>query len=121
MLVTYLGSSTSEKPVSLKLISRMLGIPYRFLCQLAVEMKNGGILVSKEGRGGGYELVSNWAEIVLYDLMVILGENRNLVECLGTGGKCGQSHGCKQRKIWQELENKITSELKKIKLKDLTK
>jgi len=119
MLVMFLAKNEKNNKVSLMEVSKELALPYRFLSQMASEMKNGGLLVSKEGRSGGYKLVSDWQKFSLYDLIVILGEDRNMVECLCEKGKCKMSSECKLRSVWEKLETGFVTELKQIKLVDL--
>ena len=116
MTLMFLAKKGNGKKISLVTVSEELDLPYRFLSRVASEMKNGGLLVSKEGRGGGYELASDWQKFSLYDLIVILGENRNMVECLCRQRKCKMSSDCKLKSIWRKLENGFVDQLRQIKL-----
>ena len=120
MLVSYL-SENMDKYVSLTEVCGKLVLPYRFLGQLAVELKNGGLLKAREGRGGGYSLAKDWKEVSLYDLIVMLGEDKALVECLCEGGdcSCGRQVECKLKKLWARLEGVFREEIKKVKLGDI--
>ena len=115
-LINFL--TKKQKRVSLKTISISLGLPYRFLAQLAANLKQGGVLNSKEGKDGGYCLTEEWRDKNLYDLMMVLGENKHLVECLGDGA-CNRKDTCKVKNIWQNLENDMVNSLKKIKINQI--
>lgn len=119
MLVMFLAKNDKNEKVSLLAVSSELGLPYRFLSQMASVMKNGGLLVSKEGRSGGYRLANGWQKFSLYDLIVLLGEDRNMVECLCGNGKCKMSTECKLKTVWKKLETGFVAELRQIKLVDL--
>ena len=119
MLVMFLAKNGNNEKVSLLTVSKELDLPYRFLSQMASEMKKSHLLVSKEGRNGGYSLASAWKKFSLYDLIVILGEDRNMVECLCRTGRCKMSSSCKLKSIWQKLETGFIDQLRQIKLDDL--
>jgi len=119
MLVMFLTKNNEKGSVSLFEVSKELSLPYRFLSQMASEMKKGNLLVSKEGKGGGYKLTRDWYKYSLYDLMAMLGDNRNMVECMCKTGKCKMSSGCKLKSVWQKLELGFVNQLKQIKLVDL--
>lgn len=121
LVLSYLfkRSRREDDLVSLKLVSKDLDLPYRYLCKLAAEMKNGGFLESKEGRVGGYKVV-DLERFSLYDLFCSLEEERNLVECLCKDGKCKMMGICGKSKIvWRKLWNKFLDEMKKIKLTEM--
>ena len=121
MLVSHLSES-KDKFTSLTKVCGELVLPYRFLGQLAVELKNGGLLKAREGRGGGYSLAKDWNEVSLYDLIVMLGEDKALVECLCEGGSCSygkQQVECKLKKLWVRLERVFKEEIKRVKLGEI--
>ncbi len=107
------------KVVSLMEVSKELGLPYRFLGQVAIDLRKGEIIEGREGKMGGYVLVKGWKDKTLYDLLTALGENRGMVKCLGEGMVCSREKGCKMRNIWQKLESDFLSDLKKIKLSEI--
>jgi Rrf2 family protein len=107
------------KVVSLMEVSKELGLPYRFLGQVAIDLRKGGIVEGKEGKLGGYVLKKDWKDKTLFDLLTALGENKGMVKCLGLGEKCIRQEGCKMRNIWQKLEENFLNDLKKIKLNEI--
>ena len=120
MLVFYL-SDTKGKYISLTEVCRELALPYRFLGQLAVGLKNGGLLKAREGRGGGYGLAKDWQGVSLYDLIVMLGEDKALVKCLCDGDNCvcSRQAKCKLKKLWARLEGVFREEIKRVKLGEI--
>ncbi|HQI13275.1 MAG: Rrf2 family transcriptional regulator [Candidatus Shapirobacteria bacterium] len=117
VLVKYL-SVNKDKNVSLGEIAERLNLPPRFLSQIAVGLKKGKILKSHEGKKGGYILEKNWEKKSIYDLIVALGEDKKMVECLGEK-KCRRSNICKLRSFWEKIDKKWYLELKKVKLKEI--
>ncbi len=116
--ISYLARNKG-KMLSLRQVAEGLNLPYRFLAQLVMKLKKEGMVTSREGKGGGYKLAGGWGEKSVYDLLEALGENRRMASCLSSGGSCCREKECKIKKIWVRLETSLTSELKKIKLKEI--
>lgn len=110
---------TGDKAVSLMEVSKKTGLPYRFLGQVAIDLRKGGIVEGREGKMGGYVLTKGWKDKTLYDLLTALGENKGMVKCLGESGECVRKDGCKMRNIWQKLEFNFLNDLKKIRLNEI--
>lgn len=111
-------SKNKDKNISLTEAAKKLFLPYRFLGQLATNLKLGGIIDAQEGKSGGYQLVEGWESKSLYDLLEVLGENKAIVTCLGDKG-CVRAEGCGLKKIWEKVEKSWYLELKKVKLSDI--
>lgn len=116
LLISKLAEN-QDKTTSLREVSKKTALPYRFLGQLASYLKQGGILESKEGVGGGYRLRDGWRDKSFYDLLVILQEDKHMVTCLkGSGKSCARVGRCGMQKIWQDVEDVFVNELKNLKL-----
>lgn len=110
---------TGDEVVSLMEVSKKTDLPYRFLGQVAIDLRKGGIIEGREGKMGGYILKSGWKDKTLYDLLDVLGENKGMVKCLEHEGVCSREDGCKMKNIWQKLEEDFKNDLKKIKLSEI--
>lgn len=117
ILIAHMASN-KDKIISLTEAAKKLSLPYRFLSQLAVLLKEGRILQSKEGKTGGYSLATGWKKKNLYDLMVILGEDKKMVRCTGEV-TCPRLENCRMKGIWNLLEKNFIIELKKNKLNEI--
>ncbi|MCX6726599.1 MAG: Rrf2 family transcriptional regulator [Candidatus Shapirobacteria bacterium] len=117
VFIAYL-SKNRQDVISLTEAAEKLNLPYRFLGQLAGKLKLAGLITSKEGKTGGYILSNDWENKSLYDLIEALGENKHLVKCLGSN-VCARAEKCQMRGVWGRIESGFTTELKKIKLKEL--
>jgi len=111
-------SHSKGKNVSLTEAAKKLHLPYRFLGQLATNLKAGGIIESREGKSGGYQLVKGWEKKNLYDLLGALGENKAMVTCLGDKG-CVRVKDCSLKRVWEKIEKSWYLELKKVKLSEI--
>lgn len=117
ILIAFLAKN-GQGTVSLTHVAKKLRLPYRFLGQLAGKLKEAGIVTSREGKSGGYELVAGWQGRNLYDLMEALGENKRMVKCLGDG-ECSRAAECDLRTIWNKVEDNFINQLKQIKLEEI--
>jgi len=117
VFISYLAKNPNTT-ISLKDAAEKLFLPYSFLSKLATSLTNGGLIISQEGKSGGYKLASNWQKKSIYDLLVILGENKAMVSCLGHK-PCARSGKCSIQNIWSQIENSWQQQLKKIKLSQI--
>jgi Rrf2 family protein len=117
IFLSFLSKNKNEN-ISLKQASKKLFLPKSFLSKLATLLTNGGLIISQEGKSGGYQLAPNWQKKSFYDLLVILNENKAMVSCLGSKS-CVQAGKCSIQKIWLKIETSWQSELKKIKLSQI--
>ena len=66
-----MGRAREGTNFSIQDLSRSEGIPLKFLEQILLALKNGGLLRSKRGVGGGYQLVAKPARITLGEVVTI--------------------------------------------------
>src|SRR5687767_8530801 len=60
------------QPVPVKLIAETHGIPARYLMQILLHLKGGGIVVSMRGAAGGYQLAMPAEEITLAEILTLI-------------------------------------------------
>jgi Rrf2 family cysteine metabolism transcriptional repressor len=70
--VLALAINYESGPLQIKDIAKTHGIPARFLEQLLLILKKGGLLVSHRGMHGGYSLAKHPSEISLLELIELL-------------------------------------------------
>ena len=66
-----MGRAREGTNFSIQDLSRAEGIPLKFLEQILLALKNGGILRSKRGVGGGYQLMKSPARITLGEVVTL--------------------------------------------------
>jgi Rrf2 family transcriptional regulator, iron-sulfur cluster assembly transcription factor len=69
-------------------------IPLKFLEQILLALRNGGLLRSKRGVGGGYQLQKNPAQISLREIVHLMDGPFEPVTCSAAAGKTGQACEC---------------------------
>ena len=69
-------------------------IPLKFLEQILLALKNGGLLRSKRGVGGGYQLQKLPARIPLSEVITIIDGPFHPIPCSTAAGKLGAKCEC---------------------------
>lgn len=88
-------------------LARTEAVPANYLVQILSELRNGGLIVSRRGKQGGYALARPPEEITLLDIVkVIEGE---LLE-ITTAGE-GQS-GRRVNQIWHEVRSSLETKVR---------
>ncbi|KKU47885.1 hypothetical protein A2334_02330 [Candidatus Roizmanbacteria bacterium RIFOXYB2_FULL_38_10] len=96
-------------------------LPQRFLARIAATLVNKKLLISREGRVGGYKLASNINTTSLYDFLAIFEKRLSFLDCLGNKStKCKYEKVCLHRHgVKVKLNDVVVSQLKRTKLMDL--
>ena len=122
-------SNTHEGPISLKDISQVEGISVSYLEQLFVHLRRSGLVKSVRGPGGGYLFARDPEDIYLNEIMSVVKESINPVDCKNcehydeAACAAGELRNacCVTRPMWEELDGIIGSYLSSISLADLLK
>jgi len=115
LALLYLKCEPDESPVSGRVLSEKLSLPYRFLEQILTDLKKAGLVRSVRGYHGGYRLALEPEEISLYDVFQVTEGKLEPYNCgQGEGGdKCGQSHNlCVISAFYADIKETMTSLLK---------
>lgn len=103
--------------VSLTHIVKETDLPQRFLARIAGKLVARGLLVSLEGRTGGYKVTEKVRNITLHEYLTIFEKNLNICKCCGQTFTCHFQKFCHHGRYFQNTLTTILSELlKKIKL-----
>jgi len=109
-LILDLAANSGQGPVLIKEISKRLKLSQKYLGQLALTLKNAGLLISLRGAKGGYLLSRPAGEINLYDI----------VECL-EGPIClsDKNDDCAANIIWDEIAEGMKDRMRAVTLAEL--
>lgn len=96
-----------EGPIELKEIARKERIPLKYLEQVIIPLRAGGLVKSVRGSKGGYALARPPSEIRLSDVVEAVEGPTCLVECVRDPGSCERSSVCVTRDVWAEVTSAI--------------
>lgn len=80
--LTYLVEHAEQGPTLISTIASEKGISQKFLEAILLELKRGGILGSKKGKGGGYYLIKDPKEVPLARVIRLIDGPIALLPCV---------------------------------------
>ena len=101
-------------------IARRQEIPRHYLERILLLLKEGGILRSRKGPGGGFVLGRPPDAMAAWDVIEAVGEGKPALECLSTRTPgCRRSGTCETRAIWARLHNVVKADMSEIRLSEI--
>lgn len=95
-------------------------LPLRFLARISAVLANNNVLVSREGRVGGYKLSERFYNMSVFDFLSIFEPNLSIVNCHKKGKRCKFEKICKHKNALDtKLNFVILRDLKQVQLKEL--
>ena len=113
-LLALLSKKSKGERVSLSEMEDR-GMPRAFMAQIAKDLVTGGVLVSKEGKGGGYSLAREPGEITVKEALEVLEGEVLPVDC----NNCEACDKCNQKDFMVNLADEISEMLNSYTLIDL--
>ena len=110
-------------PAQIKDISRRQAISPRYLEQIFQDLKRAGLLKSKRGPQGGYQLAKKPDEITVKDIVLAAEGDLALVDCVKNArnrkNQCEFDNQCVTQKVWDGATRNLQDYLNSINLRDL--
>ncbi len=120
LIATFeLARSPDAAPVSASSIADRYALPAPFVEKILHRLKQSGLVVSRQGRGGGYALAESPKKISVRRVLEALDESLDLVGCLGTGGSCDLTEVCPTKSAWGTINRGFHDLLESMSLDDL--
>jgi Rrf2 family protein len=115
-----------DKGETLTLVNEIVertNIPYMYLEQILLNLKNGGVVVSKRGVGGGYSLTRPPENISLGEVIRIVEGPLAPLNCVSVRAHvaCPEEPICGLYSVMREVRDAIANILEKISLKEVAK
>lgn len=122
--VVAMARDTAGRTFSIQEIATGERIPLKFLEQILLTMKNGGILRSKRGVGGGYQLARPAKRISLGDIIDQVDGPAEPIPCSAAAHKqaeceCGIMSGCSLGQTLASVRDELNSRLHSITVADV--
>jgi len=122
--VLNLASHYGEGPVLIASISENEGIPVRFLELILLNLKKRGLLQSKKGKGGGYELSRPPSTVTIGSLIRMMEGPLAPLPCASEMAfkpcaECPDIEGCGLRIVMRQVRDAMAEVLDRTTLADL--
>lgn len=110
-----------ERHISAKEIAEKLNLSFEFLSKTLQTLMKSGLIRSRQGLRGGYELLVAPEKISLANLIEALDGKTGIVECLSNGkSNCGRTLDCTIREPMIQIQKKINEIFDKTTIAELT-
>lgn len=121
----HLALSYGNGSVLIADIADAQSIPKKFLDAILLDLKNGGLLISKKGKGGGYSLAHPPERITATQILRILDAASLMpLACIDPTTyrpceDCGDGTHCAVRSLMSQVSDAVTGVLDAVSLADL--
>lgn len=120
-LLVDMARHYSQGPIHLSDIARRQGVSVKYLEQIIIPLKKAGLVQSIRGPKGGHQLARPPADITVADIVSVLEDGLNLVECAQRPEVCERAEICPTRIVWAEATQAMLAHLRGITLADLAR
>ena len=110
-----------QGPLSLKEIASRQNIPLKYLEQIAMVLKDAGIVKSVRGPSGGYELSKSPGDLTLLEIIEVLEGSMSFVRCVKDPNSCSQVESCAFNDLWKRVAQETRKILRSVTLADMAK
>ena len=117
--VFELARSPDQTPTSASSIAGRYDLPAPFVEKILHRLRQSGLVVSHQGRGGGYTLAEDPKEISVRRVLEALDESLDLVGCLGPDACCELTEVCPTKSAWGTINRRFHALLDSLTLEDL--
>lgn len=119
MMVELARLLQHEQLVHLGRIARITGLSENYLAQLAMSLRNDGLLIGVSGKKGGYQLARPARQIRVGDIVKALIGQISLTDCVTNPAVCMNSSACETRTVWAVVNHRVQETLDEFTLADL--
>jgi len=111
MVLASLPEWDTDEYRSLQDIAHEKSLSAGFLGQVMMPLKQAGLVRSREGVGGGYQLARSSEEITLADIFTALEGSPQLVACQNSAQSCVCEKNCPTKSLWGDLQQMMVDYL----------
>jgi len=114
-----LARAPEGTPRSASWIALRYDLPVAFIEKILHELKRGGLVASRQGCCGGYELSVPAHRVTVLEILEALGEGLDLVDCLEGRTSCRLTGVCPTKGAWKAINDRFRDLLDGVSLADL--
>jgi len=118
---TYLARQSPSRLVPVGEIARAEGIPVPFLSQVLYQLARGGLLYSRRGPGGGFQLARPAQDVALREVVAIIDGLEGLKQCVLGLHQCADDAPCPLHEMWKGLRGRLSAYLDRVTLAELAR
>lgn len=119
MMVELSRALEKKELVHLGQVARITGLSVNYLTQLAMPLKNNGLIIGVSGKKGGYKLGKPATEISIREILEAVQGPTELTDCVTNPDICLNSSFCEARMIWVIASREMAGIFDKYTLADL--
>lgn len=119
MFLKRLTTLKTGEYATVRAVAEAEHLPLKYLERVAAALASAGILVSREGQGGGYALAKPAAQVPLAEVLAVLEGELEPVHCTHNGQCCEREAACERKTGWQNVHTKLYQVLAQHSLKDV--
>ncbi|HET8522086.1 MAG TPA: Rrf2 family transcriptional regulator [Thermomicrobiales bacterium] len=119
-----LARNYGEGPMSIAVMAKESSIPPAYLEQLIVPLRKAGLVESKRGVQGGYQLTRSPDRVVVGEIYRVMEGPVAPMDCVSedlSEQTCPLIDGCETRPVWLKVRDSIVQALDSMTLADLIK
>jgi len=90
--------------VRLRTLATAVVVPENFLAKVLQTLSRAGMVLSRRGPDGGFELVPSSMQATILDVVDAVEGPVQLNSCLGESGCCERKEWCPAHKVWAEAQ-----------------
>ena len=104
-------------------LAQRAGIAPRFALKILRKLREGGVVNSKKGSAGGYQLARDPGEITVLQLLELIDGPLHINRCLEDGYVCSrmgvQTERCVVHRLFCEVSSQLSAQLARVTLQEL--
>ena len=122
LALRYIAQNQDLECVSTKEISQRENIPYDLLAKLMQRLVKHNIILSKQGKAGGYRLNIDPEQLSLNQVILAIDQKIQLTDCMvenPTTEDCGRVNDCCLRSPLSKMQEKIEDLFRQTTLREI--
>lgn len=118
--VKHLAAHGSDGTCSASDIARACGISSALTAKVLQRLARSGLIVSRHGSDGGYQLARPAHEISAFEVISAIDGPLAITSCVTTHGECGQASTCTVRAPLRRVNESILQILKAVTISQMS-
>jgi FeS assembly SUF system regulator len=118
--VKHLAANGNTDSCSASEIAEACGMSAALTAKVLQKLAKAGLIVSRHGSGGGYQLARHPKEISAFEVISAIDGPLAITSCVTTHGECGQAPTCSVREPLRRVNDSILQILKAVTISQMS-